>query len=54
MRVEVRAVVEVPDNTPMEAIEDRVQCELGAGGMNQSNPLAEHSLHCLSVDVREA
>ncbi|WCT26635.1 hypothetical protein [Acidovorax temperans] len=45
MRIEVRAVVEVPDNTPMEAIEEWVQYELGAGGMAQSNPLAEHSLH---------
>ena len=54
MRIEVRAVVEVPDNTPMEAIEERVQCELGAGGMARSNPLSDHSLHCLSVDVREA
>ena len=54
MRIEVRAVVEVPDNTPMEAIEEGMQYERGAGGMAQSNPLAEHSLHCLSVDVREA
>ena len=54
MRIEVRAVVEVPDNTPMEAIEEWVQYELGAGGMAQSNPLADHSLHCISVDVREA
>jgi len=29
----------------MEAIEEWVQYELGAGGMAQSNPLAEHSLH---------
>ena len=54
MRIEVRAVVEVPDNTPMVAVEEWVQYELGAGGMDRSNPLAEHSLHCLSVDVREA
>ena len=54
MRIEVRAVVEVPDNTPMEAIEEWVQYELGAGGMDQSTPLAENSRHCLSVDVREA
>ena len=54
MRIEVRAVVDVPDNTPMEAIEEWVQYELDAGGMDQRNPLAEHSLHCLSVDVREA
>lgn len=50
MRIEVRAVVEVPDNTPMEAIEEWVQYELGAGGMAQSNPLSDHSLHCLSMN----
>ena len=33
MRIEVRAVVEVPDNTPMEAIEEWVQYELGAGAL---------------------
>ena len=38
MRIEVRAVVEVPDNTPMEAIEEWVQYELGAGGMDQTTP----------------
>ena len=38
MRIEVRAVVEVPDNTPMEAIEEWVQYELGAGGMAQTTP----------------
>ena len=54
MRIEVRAVVEVPDHSPREAIEEWVQYELGAGGMDQSNPLADHSLHCLTVDVREA
>ena len=54
MRIEVRAVVEVPDNTHKKEKEEWVQYELGAGGMDQSNPLSDHSLHCLSVDVREA
>ena len=36
MRIEVRAVVEVPDHTPMEAIEEWVQYELGAGGWTRA------------------
>jgi hypothetical protein len=54
MRIEIRAVVEVPDGTPMDAVEEWVKYELGAGSMPQSNPLSGESMSCSSIDVEKA
>lgn len=54
MRVEITAVVEVPDGTPMDAVEEWVEFEMGSNGrMSADNPLAGESLACTNVDVRE-
>lgn len=52
MRVEIKAVIEVPDGTPMEAVEEWVEFELGYNGsMSADNPLAGESITCTRVEV---
>lgn len=52
MQVQITAVVEVPDGTPAEAIEEWVKFELGAkGSLSMNNPLSTESLRCTRVDV---
>jgi hypothetical protein len=54
MRIEITAVVEVPDGTPMDAVEEWIEFEMGSSaGMSANNPLCGESLACTSVDVRE-
>lgn len=54
MRVEIKAVVEVPDGTPIEAVEEWVEFELGTkGSMSSDNPLAGESITCIRVDVSQ-
>ena len=54
MRVEFTAVVEVPDGTPMDAVEEWVEFELGTkGSMASDNPLAGESISCIRVDVSQ-
>ena len=53
MRIEITAVVEVPDGTPMEAVVEWIEFELGSkGSMSADNPLSGESLVCSRVDVQ--
>ncbi|WP_157896782.1 hypothetical protein [Acidovorax carolinensis] len=54
MRVEITAIVEVPDGTPIDAIEEWVEFELGTkGAMSSDNPLAGESMACIRVDISQ-
>lgn len=55
MQIEITAVVDVPDGTPMDAVEEWIEFEMGSrGGMSAENPLAGESFACSRVDIRES
>lgn len=54
MQVEIKAVIEVPDGTSMEAFEEWVEFELGySGSMAADNPLVGACITCTRVEVNQ-